>query len=146
MGGLYSLVSRLSRASPSPDGEVRDESEDAMTYPPGPQPGPYGMPVARPTNSKATASLVTGITSLVLSWCCGLGIAGIVAIVLGVKARREIQDSNGTEQGDGIAVAGIITGAIAVVLGVLILVVIGLAIIAGARFDTNGPAVGAGLS
>lgn len=141
---MYSLVSRLSRASTSSDGEVRDESEDAMTYPPGPPPGPYGMPVARPTNGKATASLATGIGSLVLSWCCGLGLAGIVAIVLGVKARKEIQDSGGAQQGDGLAVAGIITGAIAVVLGVLILVVIGVAIIAGARLD--GGSFSTGLS
>ncbi len=116
-----------------------------MSYPPGPQSGPYGVPVARPTNSKATASLATGIASLVLSWCCGFGLVGIVAMVLGVKARREIEESGGVQQGDGLAVGGIVTGAIAVVLGVLVLLVVGIAIIAGARFDSGGPALGTGL-
>ena len=119
-----------------------------MTLPPEPPPGPgygqtpgqgwgpaYGAPAVRPTNQKATASLVTGVTSLVLSWCCGFGLVGIVAVVLGVKARREVQNSGGAQQGDGVALAGIITGAIAIVLGLLILLVIGFAIVAGARFS-----------
>jgi hypothetical protein len=114
-----------------------------MSYPPEPPPQGYGYgygygpPMVVPTNGKATASLVTGIASLVLSWCCGLGIAGIVAIVLGVKARAEIRASGGTQQGDGFALGGIITGAIAVVLGVLVLVLIVVALTAGAHFDTN---------
>jgi hypothetical protein len=73
----------------------------------------------------------------VLSWCCGFGLVGIAAVILGVKARREIQSSGGAQQGDGLALGGIITGAIAIVLGLLILVVIGIAVIAGARFDLD---------
>lgn len=115
-----------------------------MSHPPQPPSGPvhglpYGVPAVRPTNGKATASLVTGIATLVLSWCCGLGLAGVVAIVLGVKARAEIRASGGTQDGDGLALGGIITGAVAVVLGLLVLVVIGLAIVAGARFDMSSP-------
>lgn len=111
-------------------------------YGPAPEPDPgwvpgYGAPGVRPTNGKATASLVTGVTSLVLSWCCGFGLVGIAAVILGVKARREIQSSGGAQQGDGLALGGIITGAIAIVLGLLILVVIGIAVIAGARFDLD---------
>jgi hypothetical protein len=114
-----------------------------MSYPPEPPPGPgygYGQPYGPPvavTNSKATASLVTGIASLVLSWCCGLGLVGIVAIVLGAKARKEIVASGGTQQGDGLALGGIVTGAIAAVLGLLFLVLIGLAVITGASFETT---------
>ncbi len=121
-----------------------------MTQPPEPPPGPsygapyegygphYGAPVARPTNGKATASLATGIGTLVLSWCCGLGLFGIVAIVLGVKARNEISASGGAQQGDGLALGGIITGAIAAVFGLLVLVLILVAVVAGARFDSGG--------
>jgi hypothetical protein len=125
-----------------------------MSHPPEPPSGPgyghapepgwdpgygsgYPGPVRSPTNGKATASLVTGVTSLVLSWCCGFGLVGIVAVVLGVRARREIQDSGGTQQGDGLALGGIITGAIAIVLALLILVMIGFALVAGARFDLD---------
>jgi hypothetical protein len=90
-----------------------------------------------PTNGKATAALVTGIASLVLSWCCGLGLAGIVAVVLGVRARKEIAASGGAQQGDGLALGGIVTGAIAAVLGLLILVLIVLALLSGVQFETD---------
>jgi len=125
-----------------------------MSYPPEPpQPGygpgygqtygsPYGPPHATPTNGKATASLVTGIASLVLSWCCGLGVVGIVAIVLGVRARNEIRASGGTQQGDGIALAGVVTGALAVVFGVLILTLIVIGLATGTRFDTSTASYG----
>lgn len=115
-----------------------------MSYPPGP-PGPPGMsgppagdpqpgypgPGPRPTNTKATAALITGITTLVLSWCCGLGVLGAIAIVLGVKARSEIRDSQGMQEGDGLALAGIITGGIAIVVGVLAIIAIVVAIASG---------------
>jgi hypothetical protein len=84
-----------------------------------PQQYGYGPPPA--TNGKATAALITGISSLVLFWCCGLGIAGVAAIVLGIKARNEISAAGGAQSGDGMALGGIITGAIAVVLGLLAL-------------------------
>ncbi len=125
-----------------------------MSNPPEPPPPPgygygygygYGQPHGPhplPTNGKATASLVTGIASLVLSWCCGLGVAGIVAIVLGVRARNEIRSSGGTQQGDGLALGGIITGAIAVALGLLILVLIVVAIASGTDFSTRGTTTG----
>jgi uncharacterized protein DUF4190 len=85
--------------------------------------GPYGF-ASPPTNGKATAALWSGIALLVLSWCCGLGLVGIVPIVLGAKARSEIRTSNGQQGGAGIALAGIVTGAIAVVVGLLALVVV----------------------
>jgi hypothetical protein len=118
-----------------------------MSYPPEPPPPGYGYgygpaygPVVAPTNRKATASLVTGIASLVLSWCCGLGLVGIVAVVLGVKARSEIRASGGTQQGEGLALGGIITGAVAAVLGLLILVVMIVAIAAGVDYQPEpGP-------
>jgi len=118
-----------------------------MSYPPEPPPPGYGYgygpaygPVVAPTNRKATASLVTGIASLVLSWCCGLGLVGIVAVVLGVKARSEIRASGGTQQGEGLALGGIITGAVAAVLGLLILVVMIVAFAAGVDYQPEpGP-------
>jgi hypothetical protein len=60
-----------------------------------------------------------------------------VAIVLGVKARNEIRASGGTQQGDGLALGGIVTGIIAVVFGVLILVLIAVALSTGAHFGTT---------
>ncbi|NUR08204.1 MAG: DUF4190 domain-containing protein [Nocardioidaceae bacterium] len=100
-------------------------------YPP---PGMYGYP-APPTNGKAQAALWSGIGSLVLFWCCGLGVLGIVPLVLGVKARSEIRATGGQQGGDGMALAGIVTGSIAIVLGLLTIVLIIVAIASG---DTGG--------
>lgn len=108
-------------------------------YPPQPpqppygQPGyGYGYPVSQPpTNGKATAALWTGIGSIALSFCCIGALSGVVAIVLGIKARADIRQSGGQQQGDGLALAGIITGALAIVMGLAMLVLVGLAISSG---------------
>lgn len=97
-------------------------------------PGFGGAPVPR-TNGKATASMVTGISTLVLSWCCGLGLLGVVAVVLGVKARAEIGASHGTQDGDGMALAGIVTGTVAALLGLLSLVVAVALMLAAGSYD-----------
>jgi hypothetical protein len=70
---------------------------------------------AQETNGKATWSLVLGILSLTL---CGL-IAGILAIVLGKQAQREIAGSGGLQRGEGRAKWGIILGWISVVISVI---------------------------
>jgi hypothetical protein len=87
---------------------------------PGPPPGgaPYAMPVgAYPSRAKlpnaqgAVRALVLGIISLL---CCG--ILGPFAIYEGNQARFRIRVSNGRLGGDGLAIAGMILGAIATVL------------------------------
>jgi Domain of unknown function (DUF4190) len=116
-----------------------------MSYSPEPpQPGhgqPYGSsydpPHVTPTNGKATASLVTGVASLVLAWCPGLGLLGVVAIYLGVRARNEVRGSGGTQQGDGLALGGMVTGAVAVGLGLLLLALIVIAIATGTHFEAT---------
>lgn len=121
-----------------------------MTYPPGPpppqqpeqpgygtgQPGyapgpPPGYAPVVPTNNKATAALITGITTLVLSWCCGLGVFGLVAVVIGLQGRAEVRRSQGSQTGEGLALAGIVTGAIAAVVGLAVIVLIVLVVVSG---------------
>lgn len=88
-------------------------------YQPPPQPG-YPAAYGRPTNGKAQASLWTGI-GLIVTSCCGLGLLGVIPVLLGVRARREIRLSGGAQGGEGMAMAGIVTGAIAIVLSVVAL-------------------------
>lgn len=130
---------------PGPEEPQTGYGQPPGHYPPpayGQQPyggTPPGPAAVTPTNQKATAALVTGITTLVLSWCCGLGVVGVVAIVLGTKARAEIRRSGGAESGDGIAVAGIVTGAVAVVIGLVVAVAMVLVIVSGrAAFQDYG--------
>ncbi|WP_019146427.1 DUF4190 domain-containing protein [Aeromicrobium massiliense] len=74
--------------------------------------GGYGAPPEQ--NKKALWSMILGIVGLL---CCG--IAGIVAIVLGNQAKKEIADSAGRQTGEGMAKAGYILGIVAVVLWVV---------------------------
>lgn len=70
---------------------------------PGTQPGAY---VPRPTNVLAIVSLVFGMSAWVLLPFFG----AIVAVVCGHLARGEIQRSQGAQDGDGLAIGGLIMG------------------------------------
>jgi len=94
-------------------------------------PPPSGYAPVPPTNGKATASMVTGVSTLVLSWCCGLGLLGLVAVFLGMRARTEIRLSAGAQAGEGLAVAGIVTGALAALIGLLSIVLVVLVVVTG---------------
>ncbi|MGB0100092.1 MAG: DUF4190 domain-containing protein [Nocardioides sp.] len=110
-----------------------------MSYSEPPPPPPqYGAPQPTPgatppkTAGKAIASLVTGLVGL-LTICCGfLVVSSIVALVLGILARKDIRQSNGALKGDGMALTGIITG----VIGIL-MVIVSIILIATGAIDTN---------
>ena len=83
--------------------------------PPGPWPPPgYGYPP--PTNTLAILALVMAF------------VFSPVGLVLGVVARRQIRETH--EQGDGLALAGIIVGGIGTALVVLAFLVFVLALVA----------------
>jgi hypothetical protein len=71
------------------------------------------VPLARAQG--AVAALVWGLASLV---CCG-PIFGAIAIYQGSQARYRIRVSNGRLGGNGLALAGMILGGIAIVYWVL---------------------------
>jgi hypothetical protein len=102
--------------------------------------GAYGYPgpgLMRPRNGKAIAALWTGIGALVLTPCCGAGVLGLLPIVLGVKARSEIRANGGQQEGDGMALAGIICGVVAVVLSLALIAAIVIAIARGGAGGTS---------
>jgi hypothetical protein len=80
---------------------------------PAPPSSVYGnyAPVTRreTTNGLAIASLVLGII-----WIYGLG--SILALVFGYVAKRQIDQSEGTQKGRGLATAGIILGWVEIAL------------------------------
>jgi hypothetical protein len=148
--------------TPPPDDAERPDHGDAGETPaaepppppgygtPPPPPG-YGTPPPPPgyggpgsagparNSSKAVAALVIGIVSVLLGFCCAvLGLVGIVAIVLGRSARKEIALSGGALSGDGMARAGVILGIIGSVVGVVMTILNALLLINGAgTFDFN---------
>ncbi len=74
----------------------------------------------RRTNTLAVVSLVSGI----LAWVLLPFVGAIVALVTGVLARREIRVAEPPEEGDGLAVAGIVLGGLQLVVSLLMLVVV----------------------
>ena len=88
--------------------------------------------VPRQTSGLAVASLVSGI----LGWTFLPLLGSLVAILTGHLARGEIRRANGQLDGDGLAVAGLVLGWIAIGLTVLTILLIvfffgGLAVLAG---------------
>ena len=79
----------------------------------------YGQPPVgqRGTEPKAIIGLVCSVLGICL---CGI-ILGAVGAVLGFLARRDIAASGGAKTGDGMALAAIIVGALAVVLNIALL-------------------------
>jgi len=94
-------------------------------------PPPYYQPMAQygvPDHPKATTALVLGLVGLVGGFTCLLPmVLSPFAWAIGVKARREIRQSNGQLGGDGSATAGMVLGIIGTVL--LTLAVIALVVL-----------------
>jgi len=59
-----------------------------------------------PTNTLAIVSLVSSI----VGWVFFPIIGGLVGVITGHMARREIKNSHGAQGGDGLAIAGLIIG------------------------------------
>ncbi|HEX7285628.1 MAG TPA: DUF4190 domain-containing protein [Candidatus Angelobacter sp.] len=97
-------------------------AQNLSATPPPPPQGRYAGPAE--TDGKATGSLVLGILSLV-----GFSIlAGIPAVILGHISRKNIRESMGRLQGEGMALAGLIMGYISLAFIPLILIIAAIAI------------------
>jgi hypothetical protein len=99
-------------------------------------PGPYGQSSApysggatpygggygaeAPRNGMGVAALVVGIVALLLSWFPGAGLLGVVAIILGVVGLGRVRKRIATNR--GMSIAGIVLGAIATVIGIVVLI------------------------
>ncbi|MEU3450134.1 DUF4190 domain-containing protein [Streptomyces thermolilacinus] len=93
---------------------------------PGGYPGAYGTYGGAgawgpgPANGLGVASMVIGIVSLVMCWLYGLGIIlGVLALIFGIIGRKRVQ--RGEANNGAMATAGIVTGAVGIVLGALVL-------------------------
>ncbi len=81
--------------------------------------------VSPPNNTLALTSMILGIAAIVLAFIWGIGvIPGIVAVILGHIGMGQIKSSGGTQGGNGMALAGLITGYIAIGIAVIYVVVI----------------------
>ncbi|HSK72825.1 MAG TPA: DUF4190 domain-containing protein [Pyrinomonadaceae bacterium] len=74
---------------------------------------------AGPNQTLAIVSLVVGVLSI---FCCGWFIPGIAAIVLGFMAKSKADQNPNEFGGRGLALGGIITGGISILLGIIVVV------------------------
>lgn len=90
-------------------------------YPP-PPPQPYaGYPPPAPIaarNGLGVAALILAVLGLLFSWTIAGGvILGLVAVILGFLARGRVKRGEATN--GGLAIAGVVLGALAIVVGLI---------------------------
>jgi len=91
----------------SPQFPVPQPAQPAWQPPP---PPPYA---AGPQQGLAVASLITGIFTVTIGWCCYLGvITGPVAIGMGIYSLVQIKNNPDKFTGKPLAIIGIVTGAV----------------------------------
>lgn len=96
------------------------ENQQGQPTPPPPPPGgtPAGGGGQQPSNGLGLASMIVGIISIPLACCFSLGtIGGIVAVVLGFLGKGKASRGEATNRGQ--AMAGIICGFVAIVIGLI---------------------------
>ncbi|MCX2181553.1 DUF4190 domain-containing protein [Streptomyces sp. SKN60] len=102
-------------------------------YPPAPAPAPYpgygagygGQPPGwgqSPSNGMGTAGMVVGIIAVVIFCFYGLPslILGILALIFGIIGKKRVQ--RGEANNSGQATAGVVLGAIGIVLGIAMII------------------------
>lgn len=67
------------------------------------------------------ASMIVGLSGILLSWCFG-PVPGIVALVLGLVALSQIKKSPEKYSGKGMAIAGIVIGAVNIAFYILLMI------------------------
>lgn len=80
------------------------------------------------TNALAIVSLIFGV----LGWTLLPVIGNLIAIICGHIARSQIYHSHGDQEGDGLALAGLILGYLGLLLGfiALFMIIFGIGILA----------------
>ena len=96
------------------------------------QPPPPPAYVSAPQQSLAVLSLVLGIFSITIGWCCYLGVVtSPVAMVVGIVSLVQINNNPTQYTGKPLAIGGIVTGGLFLVLWVLLIVIWGLGAMLG---------------
>lgn len=87
--------------------------------PPPPQPyAGYGPPPIGPRNGLGITALTLAVVGLLFSWTIAGGIIlGLVALIIGFAARGRVKRGEATN--GGLALSGIVLGALAIVLGLV---------------------------
>jgi hypothetical protein len=100
---------------------------------PGWSPPPPPAYAAQPQKTMALFSMILGIVSITIGWCCWFGVlTSPVAIGLGIFALFQIKQDPSKYGGKGMAIAGIVTGSLYFVFAALIAIIWGLGVLMSA--------------
>jgi len=95
-------------------------------------PPPPPAYASQPQQSMAVLSLVLAIASIPLSFCCYIGLlTSPIAVGLGIFSLIKIKQDPSKWGGKGMAIAGVIIGALNLVLAALVVLIWGLAMMSG---------------
>jgi Domain of unknown function (DUF4190) len=95
------------------------------------QPPPPPSYVAAPQQTMAIWSLVCGVFSITIGFCCYVGVVSApVAIILGIMSLNQIKNDPSKYTGRGLAIGGIVTGALYFAGVAVIILIYGLAFLA----------------
>lgn len=111
---------------PVPDAAWKDQQIGSNTPF---QPPPAGTGGQNQNKTLALISMIAGIAGLTV--CCGSFIISGVALILGFMARSKAKQNAAEYGGEGMAMAGIITGIVGVLAGVVIWILYGSLILGG---------------
>jgi hypothetical protein len=93
------------------------QSSPPPPVPQQPSPQAPAYPPPRRTNGYAVAALVLGIVGPLI-------VGHILALVFGYRAKREIDASGGTQDGRGMAIAGIVLGWVGLTFSIIAVVAV----------------------
>ena len=111
-----------SSIQPAGEGQPPSAPQDLPTAPP-PMPGAPAMAMTTESNGFAVAALVLGILSLVLFFTIWIPfLLGVLAIVFGALGISRANKIGGKQK--GLAIAGLVCGAVGMVIAVLFIVLI----------------------
>ena len=104
-----------------------------LSAPPAWKPPPPPAYASQPQKSLAVLSMVLGIVSITIGWCCYFGVlTSPVAIGLGVFSLFQIKKDPSKYGGKGMAIAGIVAGALYFVFMALIVLIWGVSFLMSA--------------
>ena len=117
--------------SPSSQPPAQWQGQQIVT-PPGHSPVQFAN-YTTPNQTLGIISTIVGAASITVGWCCYMGVLlGPAAIITGIVALVQNKNDPMRYGGKGFAIAGIVMGALYLVLLILFILLYGLAAIGGA--------------
>jgi len=117
--------------APTPPVPYGWANESPPVWVPPPPPAPFGG-TRSAQQGTAVASLVFGLLSITFGWICGGPIFGLLAVILGFVALTQIKRNPQQHSGKPMALVGLITGGLALLVYVAIMAIWIVVMIIGA--------------